>query len=48
MLNHWARHLGKDVQAFSAGSAPSERINPLAMLVLQESAVDTTGLRSNS
>ena len=23
MLNHWAKKLGKDVQAFSAGSAPS-------------------------
>ena len=48
MLNHWARHLGKDVQAFSAGSAPSGRISPLALLVLQESGVDTTGLRSMS
>ena len=48
MLNHWARHLGKDVQAFSAGSATSGRINPLAMLVLQESGVDTAGLRSKN
>ena len=31
MLNHWAKKLGKDVQAHSAGSAPSGRINPFAV-----------------
>ena len=30
MLNHWARRLGRDVVAHSAGSAPSGRINPFA------------------
>ncbi|GAI20021.1 unnamed protein product, partial [marine sediment metagenome] len=28
MLNHLAKQLGKDVRAYSAGSAPSGRINP--------------------
>jgi len=27
MLNHWAKTLGKDVHAFSAGSALSGRIS---------------------
>ena len=35
MLNHWARRLGVDVQAHSAGSAPSGRTNPHALAVLQ-------------
>ena len=30
MLNHLAAQLGRDVRAFSAGAAPSGRINPLA------------------
>jgi arsenate reductase len=28
MLNHWAKRLAKDVRGYSAGSAPSGRINP--------------------
>ena len=31
MLNHLAQKLGKDVRAFSAGSAPSGRLNPFAL-----------------
>lgn len=48
MLNHWARKLGKDVNAFSAGSAPSGRINPFALEALHTAGIDTTGYRSKS
>jgi arsenate reductase len=46
MLNHWARRLGKDVKAHSAGSAPSGRINPFALEALRNAGIDTTGCRS--
>ncbi len=48
MLNHWARQLGKDVRAFSAGSAPSGRINPFAVDALRAAGVDASGYRSKS
>ena len=48
MLNHWASRLGKDVQAHSAGSAPSGRVNPMALQVLAQAGVDTQALRSKS
>jgi arsenate reductase len=48
MLNHLARRLGKDVRAFSAGSAPSGRINPYALAALETAGVATTGYRSKS
>jgi arsenate reductase len=48
MLNHWARTLGRDVRAHSAGSAPSGRINPFALEALQGAGVDTAGVRSKS
>lgn len=48
MLNHWAKKLGLDVQAHSAGSAPSGRINPFALEALQAAGVDTHGYRSKS
>lgn len=48
MLNHWARRLGKDVRAYSAGSAPSGRLNPFALDALADAGVDTTGYRSKS
>jgi len=48
MLNHWAHKLGKDVRAYSAGSAPSGRINPHALQALGNAGVDTTGYRSKS
>jgi len=48
MLNHWAQRLGKDVRAYSAGSAPSGRLNPFALEVLNQAGVDTAGYRSKS
>ena len=48
MLNHWAGKLGKDIRAFSAGSAPSGRINPHALEVLANAGIDTEGYRSKS
>jgi arsenate reductase len=48
MLNHWARKLGRDVRAHSAGSAPSGRINPFALEALANAGVDTTGYHSKS
>lgn len=48
MLNHWAGRLGIDVKAHSAGSAPSGRINPLALDALQQAGIDTAGSRSKS
>jgi len=48
MLNHWANKLGRNVKAFSAGSAPSGRINPLALEALGSAGVDTAGYRSKS
>jgi arsenate reductase len=48
MLNHWATRLGKDVHAFSAGSAPSGRVNPYALEALAAAGVDSAGLRSKS
>lgn len=48
MLNHLARKLGKDVHAFSAGSAPSGRIHSRALEALANAGVPTEGLRSKS
>lgn len=48
MLNHWAKKLGKDVRAFSAGSAPSGRINPYALEALGNAGVDVSYVRSKS
>ena len=48
MLNHWAKKLGKDVRAYSAGSAPSGRINPFALEALRNAGADTAGLCSKS
>ena len=48
MLNHWAHKLGRDVRAYSAGSAPSGRLNPFALEALTNAGVDITGYRSKS
>ncbi len=48
MLNHWAARLGRDVKAHSAGSAPSGRINPLAIETLNRVGIDTAAYRSKS
>lgn len=48
MLNHWAKKHGKDVRAYSAGSAPSGRINPHALEALSAAGVRTAGYRSKS
>jgi arsenate reductase len=48
MLNHWAAKLGKDVRAFSAGSAPSGRLNPFALEALTNAGIDVEGYRSKS
>ena len=48
MLNHWAKRLGRDVKAHSAGSAPSGRINPFAIEALQNAGIDISTYRSKS
>ena len=48
MLNALAARLGRDMRAFSAGSAPSGRINPLALEALGNAGVDTSTFRSKS
>ena len=48
MLRHLAARARADVQAHSAGSTPSGRINPLALEVLASAGVSTGGLRSKS
>ncbi|MBE0550447.1 MAG: arsenate reductase ArsC [Rubrivivax sp.] len=48
MLNHWAKKLGRDVKAHSAGSAPSGRINPYAIEALSNAGIDTATCRSKS
>jgi len=48
MLNHLARRRGKDVQAYSAGSAPSGRVNPFAIAALENAGIDASECRSKS
>ena len=48
MLNHWAARLRRDVRAYSAGSAPSGRVNPLALRVLADAGVSVAGVHSKS
>jgi arsenate reductase len=48
MLNYWAQRLNRDVRAYSAGSAPSGRVNSFAIEVLNKAGVDTSTYRSKS
>ena len=48
MLNHWAARLDVPVRGFSAGSAPSGRLNPFAIEALAQAGVDASGYRSKS
>lgn len=48
MLNHLASRTGKDVRAFSAGSAPSGKLNPFALEALTNAGIDVTSYRSKS
>jgi arsenate reductase len=48
MLNHLAAKAGKDVRAYSAGSAPSGRLNRFALEALTQAGVDVGGYRSKS
>lgn len=48
MLNHLAAKLGKNVRAFSAGSAPGGRVNPFAVETLTRAGVDVSGYHSKS
>lgn len=48
MLNALATRMGRDVRGYSAGSAPSGRINPLAIEALGNAGIDTKDLRSKS
>ena len=48
MLNHWAAQLDAPVRGFSAGSAPSGRLNSFAVEALTKAGVDASGYRSKS
>lgn len=48
MLNHLAQKSGKAVRAYSAGSAPSGRLNPFALEALVNAGVDVSAYRSKS
>ena len=48
MLNHWAKRLGRDVVAHSAGSAPSGRVNPFALEALAAAGIELQTPRSKS
>lgn len=48
MLNHLARKMGRDVRGYSAGSAPSGRINAFALEALSNAGVSAEGYHSKS
>lgn len=48
MLGSLASRMGRDVHAYSAGSAPSGRINPFALEALSHAGIATARFRSKS
>ena len=48
MLNALVARIGRDVRGFSAGSAPSGRINPFALEALSNAGIATQDFRSKS
>lgn len=48
MLNYWAHRLNRDVRGYSAGSAPSGRVNPMAIEALNKAGIDTSNYHSKS
>lgn len=48
MFNHWAKTLGIDARAFSAGAAPSGRIHPQAIAALSAAGVEVSQLSSKN
>jgi arsenate reductase (thioredoxin) len=46
MINHWAKILNKPVRGFSAGSAASGRVNPLALAALHAAGIESDYCRS--
>ena len=48
MLNALATRMGRDVRGYSAGSAPSGRINPFALESIGNAGIDTKDFRSKS
>jgi arsenate reductase len=48
MFNHWAQTLGIKARAHSAGAAPSGRVHPQALAVLQGAGVNLSGLGSKN
>lgn len=46
MAEGWARHLGGDVfEVYSAGTHPTDEVNPLAIAVMKQVGVDISGHR---
>ena len=48
MLNQMAKQRGVGLRAFSAGSAPSGQVKPLALQVLKAAGIDTNHVNSKS
>ncbi len=48
MINHWAQRLQRPIKAYSAGSAASGRVNPLAIECLQKATIATGELTSKN